>query len=483
MLPTLSTTATSASHVSGSPYSIRASGAVDPNYSITYVAGSLTVTAVPLTVTANNATKVYGYFDPQFTASYAGFVNGDSAASLGGTFQFSTNEPTPVTTAPLGPYQITPSGLSSSDYTITYATGTLTVVSAVPTRLVFLQQPAGSAMGSAISPAVTVELLDQNSGPLGADNSDQVTIALGANPGGATLTGTTTLTVSGGVATFSNLSLNQPDPGYTLVANLGGISVTSAAFNVAETIENFSTVTSYTVVGGNPGNYASSTAGRAQRQQLRPGHHLGQQLALPRPRQPQQPDHGQSGGHALGVGGFPHHRRRPGLFRLRQQFRRHALAGGRPQHRPAPAAEQQRLGLREPRRRAASVGRQSLVPPGSRLGKQRHHRGQTLRQRRRDVAANGRRHEHGLYLGRDRLPFDQQHRILGHGELDARRQHPTLLRPPVRRRPSPALVRLPRAASRSADTVLARRWTSSPSAIIATATRSRWRQPLRRTCR
>ncbi len=38
--PTLSTTATAASHVAGSPYSITASGAVDTDYSISYVAGS-----------------------------------------------------------------------------------------------------------------------------------------------------------------------------------------------------------------------------------------------------------------------------------------------------------------------------------------------------------------------------------------------------------------------------------------------------------
>ena len=42
--PTLTSTATASSHVSGNPYSITASGAVDSNYSITYVAGSLTVT-------------------------------------------------------------------------------------------------------------------------------------------------------------------------------------------------------------------------------------------------------------------------------------------------------------------------------------------------------------------------------------------------------------------------------------------------------
>ena len=58
--PTITTTATAASHVAGSPYSITASSAVDSDYAISYVAGSLTVTAAPLTITANNQTKVYG---------------------------------------------------------------------------------------------------------------------------------------------------------------------------------------------------------------------------------------------------------------------------------------------------------------------------------------------------------------------------------------------------------------------------------------
>ena len=40
--------------------------------------------ASPLTVTANNATKVAGQTNPPFTASYSGFVNGESPSALGG---------------------------------------------------------------------------------------------------------------------------------------------------------------------------------------------------------------------------------------------------------------------------------------------------------------------------------------------------------------------------------------------------------------
>ena len=54
----------------GQPYTITASGAVDSDYSITYVAGTLTVSPVALTITANNQTKVYGAALPTLTAQY-----------------------------------------------------------------------------------------------------------------------------------------------------------------------------------------------------------------------------------------------------------------------------------------------------------------------------------------------------------------------------------------------------------------------------
>ena len=40
------------------------------------------MTAAPLTITANNQSKVYGAALPTLTASYSGFVNGDTSASL-----------------------------------------------------------------------------------------------------------------------------------------------------------------------------------------------------------------------------------------------------------------------------------------------------------------------------------------------------------------------------------------------------------------
>ena len=80
--PTVTTTATASSHVANNPYTITASGEADSDYSITYAAGTLTVTPVALTITANSQTKVYGAALPTLTASYTGFVNGDTSASL-----------------------------------------------------------------------------------------------------------------------------------------------------------------------------------------------------------------------------------------------------------------------------------------------------------------------------------------------------------------------------------------------------------------
>ena len=48
--------------------------------------------------------------------------------------------------------------------------------------------------------------------------SNQVTLSLGANPGGATLSGTLTVTAASGVATFPNAILDKAAAGYTLVA-------------------------------------------------------------------------------------------------------------------------------------------------------------------------------------------------------------------------------------------------------------------------
>ena len=123
-LPALTTTATAQSHVSGNPYSITASVAIDFDYNINYVSGSLTITPVPLSIKADNKTKVYGAANPTLTATYTGLVNGDTAASVPVTLS------TAAAKSGVGTYAITASGATDSDYTVTYANGTLTITKA-----------------------------------------------------------------------------------------------------------------------------------------------------------------------------------------------------------------------------------------------------------------------------------------------------------------------------------------------------------------
>src|SRR4029077_1576953 len=59
------------------------------------------------------------------------------------------------------------------------------------------------------------------------------TVSLGNNPGGSTLAGTTTVTASSGVATFSTLTLDKTSNGYWLTATATGFSTaTSISFNI-----------------------------------------------------------------------------------------------------------------------------------------------------------------------------------------------------------------------------------------------------------
>ncbi len=65
------------------------------------------------------------------------------------------------------------------------------------------------------------------------DFTTVITLALDSNPGGSTLSGTLSATVIGGVATFSDLSLDNPGTGYTLRATASGLTdAVSDAFNV-----------------------------------------------------------------------------------------------------------------------------------------------------------------------------------------------------------------------------------------------------------
>src|SRR5437870_11392370 len=106
------------------------------------------------------------------------------------------------------------------------------ITAGVATQLVFGTQPSTTVANRLITPAVKVRALDAL-GNLVPSFTGSVTVALGANPGGATLSGTTPVAAVGGVATFVDLSLNKTATGYTLTASASGFApVTSTAFDI-----------------------------------------------------------------------------------------------------------------------------------------------------------------------------------------------------------------------------------------------------------
>src|SRR5262249_36122000 len=130
---------------------------------------------------------------------------------------------------------------TGTGYTLKAMSGTLTgatsnafnITPGKADHLAFGTQPSNAVVGSAITPAVKVQILDANNNLVTTDNSDAVTLTLATNPSGATLNGTNPVTVSAGVATFSNLSVSLAGTGFRLGATSGTLTgATSASFNV-----------------------------------------------------------------------------------------------------------------------------------------------------------------------------------------------------------------------------------------------------------
>src|SRR3989449_318687 len=105
------------------------------------------------------------------------------------------------------------------------------ITSGTATQLAFTVQPSNTLAGAAISPAVQVTALDPAGNPV-PGFTGVVAVALGSNPGSATLSGTTPVAAVGGVATFVDLSINKTGTGYTLTGSASGFApVTSTAFD------------------------------------------------------------------------------------------------------------------------------------------------------------------------------------------------------------------------------------------------------------
>ena len=155
-------------------YAITASGVDAANYIVSYVAGALTVTPASLTITANNATKLYGAANPALSATYTGLVNGDGPAAIAGVGLGAADS----AASGVGRYAITASGGVDANYTITYVAGTMSVT---PAPLTITAGNASRAAGQA-DPAFGASY----AGLVNGDGTSVVTgLTLGASDGGA----------------------------------------------------------------------------------------------------------------------------------------------------------------------------------------------------------------------------------------------------------------------------------------------------------
>jgi hypothetical protein len=191
-------------------YPIEPSGLTAANYSITFSNGTLTVKPYALTVTADDQTKTYGQADPGFTVNYSGFVNGESASVLGGTLAFSRASGEAV-----GGYTITPSGLTSTSYAITFVNGTLTIN---PAGLTITADNQSKAYGAAL-PVLTVSY----SGFVNGDTAASLTTAPAVTTAG---------TANSAVGTYPITASGALDANYTINYVAGTLTVSPAGLTI-----------------------------------------------------------------------------------------------------------------------------------------------------------------------------------------------------------------------------------------------------------
>ncbi|MGE4457429.1 MAG: MBG domain-containing protein, partial [Arcobacteraceae bacterium] len=100
--------------------------------SIGNTTGSFTIDKAPLSVTALDDTKTYDgvAYSGGNGVSYNGFVNGEGVSELGGTLAYGGTSQGAVNS---GDYTIVPSGLTASNYELSYIGGALSIVAPTPT--------------------------------------------------------------------------------------------------------------------------------------------------------------------------------------------------------------------------------------------------------------------------------------------------------------------------------------------------------------
>jgi hypothetical protein len=143
------------------------------NYGLTGTTASATadITRAPLLITANGVTKTYdgSAYTGGSGVTYTGLAGGETSSVLGGTLNYGGSSQGAVN---LGNYLISPFGLTSGNYSITFADGTLRIVPAEST--------GGYALSGALADAYAGALMSMYQ----AGDNDRKETLMGARNNG-----------------------------------------------------------------------------------------------------------------------------------------------------------------------------------------------------------------------------------------------------------------------------------------------------------
>jgi hypothetical protein len=233
---------------SAGTYTVVASFAGSADYAAAGASTTFTIGRATLTVTANNASRVYGQANPAFSATITGFVNGETSQVLSGNASLSTNA---ALSSPAGTYTITVTQgtLSAANYSFVFKTGTLTInPDATSTAVSAVVQGASVALTATVTaaapgsgtPTGSVDFRDATTGTdLGTVKlSGGIAMLITAVPAGSQVI---TINYSGDanfLGSNASSALTTGDPIYVLNPSASGaLSVSgNADINISGTI-------------------------------------------------------------------------------------------------------------------------------------------------------------------------------------------------------------------------------------------------------
>lgn len=213
-------------------YTATASGLSNSNYKLpSGKTCNYSINKANLTVTAKPKTIIYGDAPANDGVTYSGFKGSDSASSLGGSLSYTYSYSRYGNVG--NTYTITPGGLTSNNYNITYKTGTLTVsqkevgLSWTDTALTYNgspQKPTTTATGTVNSDSIGVTVTGEQTN---AGNYTATASALtGAKAGNYKLPSANTQSFSIGTASMAE-EVAASDYSGTYDGQAHGITVTA----------------------------------------------------------------------------------------------------------------------------------------------------------------------------------------------------------------------------------------------------------------